>query len=292
LREDLARYLDTVQCADACVGAVLGALREAGKYDRTLIIFTSDQGYCYHRAKATAYDMGIHVPLIVRGPGVAGNATNDRLVSHIDLVPTILDCLDIPIPATVQGSSLRPFLEGADVSSWRRYVFAEHNAHGPNPLEYYPIRSVFDGRLHYLRNLTPQRRWDGDPAALLDVGQMPPEVGFAGPADAFPGGPWGNRSYEATVRARKEFPAQYDLLVGMFKRPAEELYDLHDDPYETDNVAGDARYSAHLERLRAALDDWMRRTNDPGVALRTTPRRAGGVGATPGRRPKDVNHRL
>ena len=278
LREDLARYLDTVQCADACAGAVLEALRESGRYERTLIIFTSDQGYCYHRAKATAYDMGIHVPLIVSGPGVRQDVTTGKLASHVDLVPTILDYLNLPIPATVQGRTLRPLLEGGDVSSWRRYVFAEHNAHGPNPLEYYPVRSVFDGRLHYLRNLMPERRWDGDPVSLLDAAQMPPEVGFAGPADAFPGGPWDNHSYEATVLARDEFPAQYELLAGIFKRPAEELYDLHDDPYETDDVVAEARYAAHLERLRAALDDWMEQTSDPGLALRTIPRRTGNEG--------------
>jgi hypothetical protein len=170
---------------------------------------------------------------------------------------------------------LRPLLEEGDTSSWRNYVFAEHNAHGANPLQYFPIRSVFDGRLHYLRNLTPERCWDGDPASLVAAARTPAEVLFAGPADAFPGGRWDNHSYEATVRAREEFPAQYGLLADIFHRPAEELYDLHGDPHETNNVAADPRYATHLKRLRAALDDWMEQTNDPGVALRETPRRTG-----------------
>jgi len=59
----------------------------------SMIIFTSDQGYCYHRAKATAYDLGVHVPLIIAGPGLSRGLAGDELVSHVDLAPTILDLL-------------------------------------------------------------------------------------------------------------------------------------------------------------------------------------------------------
>ena len=76
LRRDLSLYLTAVQCADACVGKILQALREGNRLERTLVIFTSDQGYCYHRAKATAYDMGLHVPLVMNGPGVRRGLSN------------------------------------------------------------------------------------------------------------------------------------------------------------------------------------------------------------------------
>ena len=277
LRRDMAEYLDTVQCADACAGAILDALRTSGRLDQTVIIFTSDQGYCYHRAKATAYDLGVHVPLIIAGPGITRGLTGDELVSHVDLVPTILDLLGLSTPDTVQGMSLRPLLEGRNSPQWRTVVFSEHNSHGPNPNEYYPIRGAFDGRFHYLRNLNMQRRWTGDPDSLLASGFNTNDIGFAGPADAFPGGPWGNHSYEATVLAKEMFPIQYDLLSATFKRPAEELYDHHHDPYEIRNLADDPRYSIHLERLRTRLNDWMRQTDDPGKNLRDVPRRSNGA---------------
>lgn len=286
LRKDMAQYLDTVQCADACTGAILDALRASGRFDRTLIIFTSDQGYCFHRAKATAYDLGVHVPLIIAGPGLSRGLASNQLVSHVDLVSTILDLLGLSVPDMVQGKSLRALLEGRNTAQWRSVVFSEHNSHGPNPNEYYPIRGAFDGRFHYLRNLYPERRWAGDPDNLLASGFNTDDIGFAGPADAFPGGPWDNHSYEATVLAKDIFPIQYDLLSLTFQRPDEELYDLHSDPYEIRNVVEDPRHHKYLERLRVTLNDWMQETEDPGKNLRNVPRRSNGAAsssARPGR---------
>jgi N-sulfoglucosamine sulfohydrolase len=274
LRRDLAEYLDTVQCADVCVGAMLKALDASGRRDRTLIIFTSDQGYCYHRAKATAYDLGVHVPLIVAGPGLSREVTSEHLVSHVDLLPTILELVGLSLPDRVQGVSLQPLLTGQTVPDWRSVVFSEHNSHGPDPCEYYPIRGAFDGRFHYLRNLTPNRHWNGNPDSLLTIGFSTKQIGFAGPADAFPGGPWGNHSYEATVQAKDMFPIQYGLLRQTFMRPAEELYDHHHDPYEMQNLAEDARYQAHLGRLRKTMGMWMQETRDPGLNLRKVKRRS------------------
>lgn len=274
LRRDLAEYLMTVQCADACAEQILQALRESGRYEQTLIIFTSDQGYCYHRAKATAYDMGLHIPLIIRGPGVKTNLAVDPLVSHIDLLPTILDYLMLPRSTGLQGKSLRPWLAGKQEDAWRTVVFAEHNAHGPGDNEYYPIRSAFNGRFHYLKNLRHEKQWLHDPKILLQNPKRVHEVAFAGPADAFPGAQWDNHSYEATVLARKDFPQQYALLAATFQRPPEELYDLQADPYEMKNLAQDPNYSEHLKKLREEVKTWMQATRDPGLSLRDTPRRS------------------
>ncbi len=273
LRRDLAQYLTAVQCADACVGKILQALQEAGRIESTLIIFTSDQGYCYHRAKATAYDMGLHVPLVVRGPDVQAGLENQALVSHVDLWPTILDYLTLSSSASLPGQSLRPWLTGQDDVTWRSVVFAEHNAHGPGDQEFYPIRSAFDGRYHYLRNLRNEKNWVGDPAELLQNPQRVRDVAFAGPADAFPGGSWDNHSYEATVRAQELFPQQYALLAATFKRPAEELYDLDSDPFEMINRVRDPHCESPLEHLRSQVDTWMAATRDPGGGLRYMPRR-------------------
>ncbi len=272
LREDLAEYLTAVQCADACAGALLDELRVSGRLKDTLIVFTGDQGWCYHRAKATAYDAGIRVPLIISGPGVGRALEREELVSHIDFVPTVLSLLEIPIPETVQGKSLWPLLRGGKTSAWRDFVFAEHNAHGPNPLEFYPIRSVFDGRYHYLRNLRHEVCWEGEPESLLSKKVMPAEIGFAGPQDAFQKFRWGNRSFEATCRAKKKFPLQYRLLKNVFKRPPEELYDLKTDPFETWNIVDEPRMRQKLGQLRSVLDSWMEETGDPGVDVRSVRR--------------------
>ena len=69
MREDLQEYYGSIQVADAAVGAVLEALKEKDVYDDALIIFTSDNGEPYHRAKASPYHAGLHVPFIARGRG-------------------------------------------------------------------------------------------------------------------------------------------------------------------------------------------------------------------------------
>lgn len=272
MRADFEDYYNTVQGADACVGELLKALEASGEAEHTLVIFTSDQGFCFHRAKATSYHKGTYVPFCISGPGIKRGERTETLVSHVDVMPTILDFLGISIPETVQGQSLLPWCGGKDAApEGREFVGAEHNAHGPNPLEYYPSRAITDGRFYYIRNLMHERCWEGDPADLID--NPTEEVHFAGPADAFPTPGWHNHSFAATVHAREEFPVQYDLLKATLKRPAEELYDLHLDPDETRNLADDPRYETHLARMREALDSWQTETDDPGVKTRDIPRR-------------------
>ncbi|AKJ65426.1 sulfatase [Kiritimatiella glycovorans] len=264
MRRDYAAYLSSVQAADAVAGAVLDALRRSGRGGDTLIIFSSDHGFCYHRAKATTYDWGVHVPLAIAGPGIAPGRRTEEPVGHIDLVPTLLDYAGIPVPEEVQGRSLRPLLSGRARELDRRYVVSEHHAHGPHPDEYYPTRGITDGRWRYIRNLRhektpgyPMERFVED-AAFRD---RPKALAWM-PWDATPGGPWGNRAFETIVKHREEYPEPYRLLKAAFYRPPEELYDLRNDPYEMHNLADDPECREVRDRFRKALDAWMERTGD------------------------------
>lgn len=245
MREDWAEYLSCVQLADACVGAIIEVLRERDLLENTLIIFTGDQGQPYHRAKASAYYAGLHVPLVVSGPSVkAGGSRSAALVSLIDLMPTVLDFLDIPVPQTVQGESLFPLLRQEPNVIEREYVFGEHNSHGPPRPEHYPTRMVFDGRFQYLRNLLPDKDY------LL-------------PADLSDSIPWGNYAYAATLAAEQSYPEAYQLLSTLESgRPAVELYDLKSDPFQIKNLAGNPDYSDQERELDAALTAWRIRTGD------------------------------
>tara|TARA_R110002050_G_scaffold149250_1_gene275629 strand:- start:19993 stop:21522 length:1530 start_codon:yes stop_codon:yes gene_type:complete len=273
-REDYAEYLSTVEHADSVVGEVLKALKESGQIENTIIIYTSDQGFCYHRAKATTYDWGVHVPLSITGPGISSNIQTKELVSHIDLTPTILDFAGMAIPATVQGKSLRKLLEGKTKTSGHDYIFSEHNAHGPAANEYYPTRTVTDGRFRYIRNL----RNEIVPDYLIE--RFVTDEAFANkakglawlPLDATPGGNWGNRAFADIITNKSQFPVQYELLKASFFRPKEELYDLETDPYEMNNLADVPVYKETIEKLSQALDDWMKKTNDDGDP-RSHPRR-------------------
>jgi len=242
MREDLSDYYSDVQSLDLCLGGAIKALNESGKLDNTLIIYTSDHGWPYHRAKATVYDAGTNVPLIISGLGITKGKVVKDGVSLIDLMPTILDCAKIKIPKNVQGISLLPILENKKGAKGRNLVFTEHHAHGPG--HFYPSRSVNDGRFHYIVNLMP----------VLEY-HLPEDLTNKNDA-------WGNTAYDATVNAKNEFPIQYELLQKTINRPPEELYDLHTDPGEINNLVDDSRYANFLKKMRAAMKKWRQETND------------------------------
>lgn len=273
-REDYADYLSTVEQADAVIGEILKALSVSGKAENTIIIYTSDQGFCYHRAKATTYDWGVHIPLSFTGPGIIGGVQTSELASHLDLTPTMLDFAGIEIPATVQGKSLRKFLEGKATTTGESLVFSEHNAHGPAAEEYYPTRTVTDGRFRYIRNLRnqiipdyPIERFIAD----AEFASKPKSLAWTC-WDATTGGNWGNRAFADLIRNKEKFPVQFELLRASFFRPKEELYDLQNDPYEMKNLASSPEYKTTLEGLSRSLTEWMANTRDDGDP-RSHPRR-------------------
>jgi N-sulfoglucosamine sulfohydrolase len=245
MRKDLQEYYGSVQLADACAGAIIEALREQGMLENTLLIYTGDQGAPYHRAKASAYYAGLHVPFVVSGPGIRQGEISDALVSLIDLMPTMLDYFGLAVPAAVQGQSLRQVLEGKRESvAGRRYVFGEHNSHGPARAEHYPSRMVFDGRFYYIRNLLPEKDYTL-PADLTDIKG------------------WGNHAYTATLEAKASHPLAYGLLRQLESgRPPEELYDMDKDPGQIRNLAGQPGYEKKQAELAAVLTDWRLRTGD------------------------------
>ncbi|WP_299665985.1 sulfatase [uncultured Polaribacter sp.] len=245
MREDLSKYYGCVQLADACAGAIIETLKAKGEFDNTLIIFTSDQGQPYHRAKASAYSEGLHVPYAVTGPNVTKGQISKALISHVDMMPTILKFLNLPIPKTVQGKSLLAVFNGKEENvAGRKYIFAEHNSHGPDPREHYPSRMVFDGRFYYIKNLMPKKS-------------------YVLPADlrAYKG--WSNKSYDATIAVKETHPMQYDLLRTLENgRPAEELYDMKNDTYQLINLAKEPKFQEKKIELRTALNKWREETRD------------------------------
>ncbi len=273
-REDYADYLSAVEQADDVIGQILRALAESGRANNTIVIYTSDQGFCYHRAKATTYDWGVHIPLSFTGQGIISGIQTSELVSHIDILPTVLDFAGIDIPATVQGVSLRSLLAGETTTTGRDFIFSEHNAHGPDPVEYYPTRTVTDGRYRYIRNLRSQHVPDYPIERFVtDKVFANTDKGLAWlPLDATPGGAWDNRAFAEIILNKEQFPIQYELLKATFFRPKEELYDLKSDPYEMKNLADNSEYKTTREKLSRALDDWMMQTGDDGDP-RSHPRR-------------------
>ena len=118
---------------DATCGRVLEELRKQGLLDRTLVIFTGDNGY-FHAEHGLAdkwypYEESIRVPLIVRDPRLPAaqrGQTDDHFVLNVDLAPTILAATAVPAPATMQGRDFAPLYLAAPPPAWRDEFFYEH----------------------------------------------------------------------------------------------------------------------------------------------------------------------
>lgn len=149
IREQIANLNGLISATvDRAVGEVLAALEDAGIDDETLVVFTTDHGLAFPRAKGTCYDPGIEAAFVARLPGVIdGGEGYDDLTSHVDVLPTILDLLDLSSPDGIDGRSFLPLLTGGDYVP-REHVYAEMTWHE----RYAPMRSIRTDRYKYVRN--------------------------------------------------------------------------------------------------------------------------------------------
>jgi arylsulfatase A-like enzyme len=124
----VAQYDGEIAAADAEVGKVLDALRQAGRWERTLVVVTSDHGESlgehgyYFDHGENLFDPTLRIPLIVSAPGARRGARSEALASTLDLVPTILDAVKVSYPPDLAGRSLLGAVQGR-AEGWDR-VFA------------------------------------------------------------------------------------------------------------------------------------------------------------------------
>src|SRR6185295_2217297 len=110
-RQDMAAFKASARSLDQGIGAVLNGLHQADLAERTLIVCTTDHGLAFPGAKATLYDGGTGVMLIMRGPGgFNGGRVIDAMVSHLDLYPTLCEVAGVARPSFLQGASLMPLV--------------------------------------------------------------------------------------------------------------------------------------------------------------------------------------
>lgn len=135
-----------IRQVDEAVDVIIQALRDSGLHEDTLVIFTTDHGVSYKRAKGTLYDPGLEVALIMFWPGggVRGGRTCGGLMSNIDVFPTVLELVGVEVPDNVQGVSFAPVVRGGSERE-RQYVFGELQ-------EQMFSRCVRDDRYKLIRN--------------------------------------------------------------------------------------------------------------------------------------------
>ena len=137
IRENYQQRLESLLAVDEAVGSIVAALRTSGELDRTLIIFTSDNGFFHgeHRialGKVLYYEPSIRVPLILRGPGVPKGRHARQLVANIDLAPTIVDAANARPGRRMDGRSLLPLARDRGLEPGRD-ILIERGPDAQNP---------------------------------------------------------------------------------------------------------------------------------------------------------------
>ncbi len=129
-RAEVAQLQGAIAALDAAVGQIVAALEAQGLLQDTWLIFVTDHGLAMPRAKCTLYDPGIETALLMHWPGggLAGGGRIPQMISHVDVVPTVLEALGLERPPRLHGRSFWPLLQGADYET-RDVVFAGKTFH-------------------------------------------------------------------------------------------------------------------------------------------------------------------
>ena len=241
MRQCYATYYDYVTKMDEKMGELLAELEKNGLADETIVFYYSDHGGVMPRSKRFLFESGTKIPFIIRfpekyqylapaGPGEREN----RMISLVDLAPTLLSLAGIKIPAYLSGHAFLGEQKTADPA----YVYFFRQRMDER---YDMMRAVRDKRFRYIRNYLPHRKY-GEHLSYL----------------------WrstSTRAWEAAFLAGKCNDIQ-SRFWG-YKAP-EELYDVTVDPHNVHNLANDPAYNDDLVRMRKALKRWVRENHDAG----------------------------
>ena len=260
-RAELAQYYQSTSRVDQGLGRLMEILKKNGKWDNTIVVFTSDHGMAFAGGKTTVYEGGLHVPFIVRNPyqKERGN-TNNAMISFVDIVPTLLDfaggydpkrgaakaeLVTMPKgrgtkkgPYIFHGRSFLPVLAEKNPDGWDA-INASHTFHEIQM--YYPMRVVRDRKYKLIWNIA-----------------HPLPYPFASDL-------WAAPSWQA--QWKKGLTANYGkkTVREYIHRPQFELFDISADPNEAVNLATDEKYAPVLEEYKAKMKKFQSTTQDPWI---------------------------
>ena len=149
LREDWAAYLDSVKLTDKFVGDIVARLRSEGDLENTVVVFMTDHGISHARGKQFLYEEGIHVPLIIAGPGIESGKVRDDLVEHIDIAALSLGLAGIDVPDYMQAKDVL-----SDDYEPRTEIYSARDR-CDETVEH--MRCVRTQEFKYIRNFLPNR---------------------------------------------------------------------------------------------------------------------------------------
>lgn len=244
VREDWAQYYDQVSEADADAGKQLKEVEAAGLADDTIVFYYGDHGSGMPRSKRWPSNSGLHVPMVVYFPPkwqhlapkeYSAGGKSDRMVSFIDLAPTLLSIVGIKPPDWMQGHAFA----GPHQTEPQPFLYGER---GRMDERMDLVRSVTDGRYVYLRNYYPHVSQAQKVAYQFETPTT--------------------RVWNSLFNQKKTSPAQ--SIFWQVPKASEELYDLESDRDEVHNLAQSPEHRAVLEKLRSALKTHITEVRDVG----------------------------
>jgi N-sulfoglucosamine sulfohydrolase len=226
VRRELAEYYQAINRMDQGIGFLLEELEKSGRAKDTLVLYVGDNGMPFPGAKASLYDTGLNVPMILARPAGAASVSNE-LVHTPDIAPTAIEWMGLAPPKyPLHGRSLL-------APPARGEIYFSHTFHEVN--NYYPFRGVRTPRWKYVRVLYPEL-------------EMPL------PSDLFGSPTWQG------IRKRGDSAMGRRRTAAVLRHGAEELYDIQADPLETRNVA--ESHPDVLAGLRAKTQQFRKDTSD------------------------------
>lgn len=242
MKHDWALYYDKIQQMDTEVGSLLKELEEAGLAENTIVFYYGDNGGVLGRSKRFIFESGLRIPLIVRIPEkwskyavLPAGSRSSQLVDFTDFAPTVLSIAGIQPPDHYQGKA---FLGKYAAGSEREWVF---NFRGRMDERIDLVRSIRNKQYRYIKNFMPHRKY----------GQ---HVEFLWLATSMQS--WENAYHEGSLN---------EVQSRFFKtKPAEELYDVTNDPYNINNLAATKEYKPVLDALRAETFRFLIDIKDAG----------------------------
>lgn len=270
-RSEVAQYYQSCSRIDQGLGRLVDILKEAGVYDKTLIVFTSDHGMAFAGGKTTVYEPGLRVPFVVRDPYQENRGfTSEAMISHVDITPSLLDFAggldresngpkDWVSPEEIwqdetliqrdnrgggkqfrqyHGKSWMPSLQSPEVMHHDE-VYASHTFH--EITMYYPMRVIRDKKYKLIWNI----------AHGLDY--------------PFATDLWVASSWQAQFRQGGDAMYGLKTVDQYIHRPKFELYDVANDPNETLNLADKPEYASILKDYQTKLKAMQKKLEDPWI---------------------------
>lgn len=239
VRQEVAEYYSSIRRFDASFGEAMMALQQSGQASSTVVLFLSDHGMSFPFSKATVYRNGTWSPVLLRWPGMQEPQTHAEWVSSVDILPTLLDILQLPYPSELSGRTWVPLLEGKTQPD-RDFVVTHVNTVSSG--KSFPQRCVRSEKYAYQFHAWP----NGKPEFRVEA-MSGRTFNAMSKASQLP---------DATSQLKQRVQ---QLLVG----ETEQFFDLESDPDERINRIADPRFREAIQLYRQRLENHMLQSQDP-----------------------------